>query len=225
MKIFQSGCQSVWKYFQARLWLRIWFGIMVAASVLLYATGQIHTQGGGWPTSYELYALGNAIGVYVVARIFFKQDLIEEYFLACLFGIQWEIMTEPMWTYLPDKFNILVWQGKDIPLFAVFGWGNIFVVSILASDWLGKRLFRIAPRKLLFDWRILVCDAVAIQVLGSFSEWLFGIYFHCWDYVYSAGIGKSPLGLGWEIHLGYFFIMFWYGTTMRVWKLKLEHKL
>ena len=39
------------------------------------------------------------------------------------------------------------------------------------------------------------------------------------------GIGKSPLGLGWEIHIGYVIVMFWYGTTFRVWKLKLEGSL
>ena len=225
MRIFRSWCKALRGYFKARLWLRIWTVILAGALVLLYATGQIHAQGSGYPTIYEMYAVLNALGIYVFARIYLKQDLIEEYFMACLFGIQWEIMTEPFWTYLPDKFNILVWQGKDIPLFAAFGWGNIFVVSVLASNWLGRKFFGLSPEKLLFDWRVLICDAIAIQVLGSFSEWLFGIVFHCWDYMYSAGIGKSPLGLGWEVHLGYFFIMFWYGTTMRVWKLKLEHKL
>lgn len=172
-----------------------------------------------------MYALANAAGIYVVARYFFRKDLLEEYFMACLFGLQWEVMTEPFWTYLPDKFNIMVWHGKDIPVFAVFGWGNIFVASLLASNWLGGKLFKLSPEKLLFDWRVLFCDAISIQVLGSFSEWLFGIAFHCWDYSLPAGVGKSPLGLGWEVHLGYFFIMFWYGTTMRVWKMKLERAL
>ena len=38
-------------------------------------------------------------------------------------------------------------------------------------------------------------------------------------------LGNSPLGLGWEVHIGYIIVMFWYGTTFRVWKLKLEGAL
>jgi len=225
MRLFRAWGKALGGYYKARPWLKRWTMIGVAGLALLAVTGQFHVQGNGLPTIFEISSLLITIGIYTLSRIFFKQDLIEEYFMACLFGIQWEIMTEPMWTYLPGKFNILVWQGKDIPLFAAFGWGNIFVVSLLASNWLGRRLFGLSPRKLLFDWRVLLCDALAIQVLGSFSEWLFGIVFQCWTYDLPAGIGVSPLGLGWEIHLGYFFIMFWYGTTMRVWKLKLEGEI
>jgi hypothetical protein len=91
-----------------------------------------------------------------------------------------------------------------------------------SSNWLARRFFKLTPEKLLFDPRILLCDAIAIQIVGSLAEWTYGILFHCWDYAISFGIGKSPLGLGWEVHIGYVFVFFWYGTTMRVWKSRLE---
>jgi len=225
MKILRSLWKALKNYFKARPWLQLWAIIVIAALAILGATGQIHTQGNGYPTFFEISVLTTAIFVWIIAKVFFKQDLLEEYLMGWIFGIQWEFMTNPYWTYLPDKFNILVWQGKTIPLLGLCGWGTIFTVTILASNWIGKRFFGLSPKELLFNWKVLLCDAIAIQVMGSLAEWTYGIYYHCWDYNINFGMGKSPLGLGWEIHIGYWIVIFWYGTTMRVWKLKLEHRL
>ena len=225
MKTLRSWWKALRNYFKARPWLRMWTAIIIAALSILAATGQIHTQGNGFPTVYELSSVMAAIGVWVIAKYFFKTDLMEEYLMGWIFGIQWEFLTEPYWTYLPDKFNVLVWRGKDIPLLALCGWGTTLTIALILSDWFGKLIFRIRPRILHLDWRVLLCDALAIQIMGSLAEWSYGILLHCWDYNLGFGIGKSPLGLGWEIHIGYMIIMFWYGTTMRVWKAKLEGEL
>jgi hypothetical protein len=210
-------------YFRKRRWLAAWLAIFAFCLIVLAATGLIHTQGSGWPTIYEWSVVSSAIIVWVGAKVLFKVDLSEEYLMGIIFGIQWEFLTEPYWTYLPDKFNILVW--KDVPLLGLLGWGPALTLAMYFSNWLARRLFRITPQKLLFDPRILLCDAIAIQIIGSLAEWTYGIYFHCWDYSLNFGIGKSPLGLGWEVHIGYVIVFFWYGTTLRVWKSRLEGHL
>ena len=58
--------------------------------------------------------------------------------------IQWEFLTEPYWTYLPDRFNILVW--KDIPLLMLLGWGTAFTMTLLLSNWLGKTVSSLLAR-------------------------------------------------------------------------------
>jgi len=220
---------SIWKsirnYFKNRPWLGMWIGIFSAALILLGVTGNLHTQGNGLPTIYEIGFVSIVIIVWVIAKVFFKNDLTEEYLMGILFGIQWEFLTEPYWTYLPDRFNILAWHGKDIPLLALGGWGTTMTMALVISNWLGKRLFGLSGLKLLFDWRILLCDALAIQFMGTMAEWTCGILLKCWTYNLGFGMGKSPFGLGWEIHIGYMIVMFWYGTTMRVWKYKLEKKI
>jgi len=225
MKIFAGIKKALYLYFKARPWLVMWSILIIGCLTLLAAAGQIHTQGNGYPTIYEASVITTAIFVWLIAKFRFKTDLMEEYVLGWIFGIQWEFLTNPYWTYLPGKFNILVWQGKTIPLLGLCGWGTIFTVTLLASNWIGKKVFHLSGKGLLLNWKILVCDAIAIQVMGSLSEWSYGILLHCWDYNINFGMGKSPLGLGWEIHIGYFIVFFWYGTTMRVWKLRLEHKI
>jgi hypothetical protein len=207
-------------YFRQRHWLVVWLAVFAAGLIVLAVTGQIHTQGSGWPTIYEWSVVSSAVMVWIAAKLFLKLDLSEEYLMGIIFGIQWEFLTEPYWTYLPDKFNVLVW--KDLPLMGLFGWGPTLTIAMYSSNWLARRFFKLTPEKLLFDPRILLCDAIAIQIVGSLAEWTYGILFHCWDYAISFGIGKSPLGLGWEVHIGYVFVFFWYGTTMRVWKSRLE---
>ncbi len=210
-------------YFKARPWLVTWIIIFAAGLALLAVTGQVHMQGDGYPTSYELTAVGIYVAIWLIAKVLFKHDLTEEYLLGLIFGIQWEFLTEPYWTYLPDKFNVLVW--KDIPLLMLMGWGAAFTLSLLLSHWIGKKLFKLNAKEIVFDWRVLLCDALAVSLVGIGGEWIYGILLGCWEYNMDFGIGKSPLGLGWEIHIGYVIVMFWYGTTFRVWKLKLEGSL
>lgn len=212
-------------YFRARPWLIIWLIIFTLAIIILSATGHIHTQGNGRITGYEWSLILSTIAIWIIAMVIFKRDLTEEYLMGIIFGIQWEFLTEPYWTYLPNKFNVLAWSGKDIPLLALIGWGAVFTLAVILSNKIGKAIFKLTPKQFIFDWRVLLCDAIAIQLIGSFAEWLFGIRFHCWDYNLTFGLGKSPLGLGWEVHVGYMIVMFWYGTTFRVWKLKLEKEL
>ena len=216
---------SFFNYFKNRPWLITWLFIFSLAIIILALTGNIHTQGNGKVTVYEWGLILSTIGIWIIANFLFKRDLTEEYLMGIIFGIQWEFLTEPYWTYLPDKFNVLAWKGKDIPLLALMGWGAVFTLAVIFSNFIGKTVFKLHPKQLIFDWRVLICDAIAIQLFGSFAEWLFGIVFHCWDYNLSFGIGKSLLGLGWEVHIGYMIVMFWYGTTFRVWKLKLENDL
>lgn len=210
-------------YFKARLWLVLWLAIFAVSLALLAVTGQFHTQGNGYPTIYEWSAIAIHVGIWLIAKVFFKRDLTEEYLLGLIFGIQWEFLTEPYWTYLPDKINVLVW--KDIPILMLMAWGLAFALSLLLSHWIGRKLFGLSVKEIVFDWRVLLCDALAISVVGGAAEWTYGILFGCWEYNMEFGIGKSPLGLGWEIHIGYIIVMFWYGTTYRVWKLKLEGAL
>ena len=223
----QTG--SVWSriksYFRNRPWLGMWIGIFAAILLVLGLTGNLHTQGNGLPTMYEIGFVSIVIAVWVIAKVFFKTDLTEEYLLGLIFGIQWEFLTEPYWTYLPDRFNILAWKGKDIPLLALGGWGTTMTMALLMSNWFGKRMLGLSGLKLMFDWRVLVCDAIAIQIMGTLAEWTCGILLKCWTYNMGFGMGISPFGLGWEIHIGYMIVMFWYATTMRVWKYKLEKKI
>lgn len=216
---------KLWSYLAARPWLTWWAAIFGAAVLALGLSGNIHTQGNGWPTALEWSVLIIPVVIWLVAKLVFKTDLAEEYLLGTLFGIQWEFLTEPYWTYLPDKFNVLVWGTKDIPLLALPGWGTNFAVALLLSEWLGKKLFKLSPRQLVFDWRVLLTDTIAIQLIGSAAEWLYGIYFAGWIYTQDFGLGKSPIGLPWEVQIGYTIVFFWYGTTMRVWRLKLEKQL
>jgi hypothetical protein len=217
-----SAIAPVLDYFKARTWLVIWLAVCAAAVVLLAVTGNVHTQGDGWPTALECSCVVIPLAVWALFKLALKIDLAEELLLGTLFGIQWEFLTEPYWTYLPDKFNVLVWSTKDIPLLALMGWGTNFALALLLSEWLGKRLFGKEPRQLVIDWRVLLTDTVAIQIVGSAAEWLYGVYFHGWDYTMDFGLGLSPLGLPWEVQIGYTLVFYWYGTTMRVWRLKLE---
>ncbi len=210
-------------YFKARPWLVAWLGIFAAAIGLLGLTGNIHLQGSGRPTWLEWSVIIIAAAVWLFAKLVLHTDLSEEYLFGTLFGIQWEFLTEPYWTYLPDRFNVLAW--KDIPLMGLAGWGTNFTVALFFSEWIGRKAFKLSAKKIIFDWRVLLCDALSIQLIGSGAEWLYGIHFHGWDYNLGFGMGKSPLGLGWEVHLGYMIVFFWYGTTMRVWKRKLEGAL
>lgn len=212
-------------YLKAKPWLIAWIVISTVILAILALSGHIYMQGNGRVTIYELSCVIVAIVVFLIAWFVFKKDFIEEYLMGWLFGIQWEFLTEPYWTYLPNKFNLLVWKGKDIPLLALIGWGTIFTLTVQFSNWIGGKFFKLTPKQLLFNWRVLLCDAIAIQIIGSLAEWIFGILLHCWNYNLSFGIGKSPLGLGWEVHIGYMIVIFWYGTTFRVWKLKLEGQL
>lgn len=215
---------SLWRsftgYFKARPWLLIWLGIFAAGILILALAGQIHLQGDGYPTWYEWSVIVQVAAIWLIARFIFKVDLTEEYLLGVIFGIQWEFLTEPYWTYLPDKFNVLAW--RDVPIMALVGWSTNFTIALLFSNWLGRKFFKLSPEQLMFDWRVLICDAIAIQIFGTAAEWTYGILFHCWDYNMDFGLGKSPVGLGWEVHIGYLIVFFWYGTTLRVWKRKLE---
>jgi hypothetical protein len=223
MQLIRRWARGLVGYFKARRWLMLWLGIFAVSLVVLALTGQIHMQGDGYPTGYELGAIGIYSAIWLIAKVAFKRDLTEEYLLGLIFGIQWEFLTEPYWTYLPDKFNVLVW--KDIPLLMLMGWGAAFTLSLLLSHWIGKKLFGLDAKSIVFDWRVLLCDAIAISVVGTAGEWTYGILLECWTYNVDFGLGKSPLGLGWEVHIGYLIVMFWYGTTFRVWKLKLEGAL
>jgi len=223
MGLFRWCSEGFIEYFRARPWLVIWVIIFTVAFILLAVTGQIHAQGDGAPTVYEMTALGITAAIWLIAKLAFKRDLTEEYLMGLIFGIQWEFLTEPYWTYLPDKFNILVW--KDIPLLMLIGWGTSFTLSLLLSNFIGRKLFKLDASQLVFDWRVLLCDAMAVSVVGLIGEWSFGILAHCWTYDLPFNMGTSPFGLGWEVHIGYVIVMFWYGTTFRVWKLKLEGAL
>jgi hypothetical protein len=210
-------------YFRKRPWLLLWLSIFAIALLVLGLTGQIRLQGNGRVTPYEWGSVAIIAGVWIFYKFVFHQDLTEEYLLGLIFGIQWEFLTEPYWTYLPDKFNVLVW--KDIPLLMLGGWSVSFSMSLLLSQWLGKKLFHLNARQIVFDWRVLLTDMLAVAVVGTLGEWSYGVYFGCWKYNLNFGLGLSPLGLGWEVHIGYLIVMFWYGTTFRVWKLKLEGAL
>jgi hypothetical protein len=223
MELLKRCWRSVIDYFRARTWLVIWLAIFAASLILLAATGQFHTQGNGYPTIYEWSAIAIHVGVWLIAKLALKHDLTEEYLLGLIFGIQWEFLTEPYWTYLPHKVNVLVW--RDIPILMLMAWGLAFALALLLSHWIGKKLFGLDAKSLVFDWRILLCDAIAISVVGGAAEWTYGVLLGCWKYEVDFGLGKSPLGLGWEIHIGYMIVMFWYGTTFRVWKMKLEGAL
>lgn len=212
-------------YFKTRPYLIAWITISTIILTSLAFSGQIYIQGNGYVTIYELSCVIGTIIIWLLAWFIFRKNFIEEYIMGWIFGIQWEFLTEPYWTYLPNKFNVLVWKGKDLPLLAIIGWGTVFTLTVQFSDLIGKTLFKLNSKQLLFNWRVLLCDAIAIQIVGSFAEWLFGILLHCWTYNLGFGIGKSPLGLGWEVHIGYMIVMFWYGTTFRVWKLKMEGQL
>lgn len=208
-------------YFAQRPWLVAWLCLFAAALGILGLAGQLHVQGDGWPTIYEMAALVIAAAVWIGAKVLLGRDLTEEYLLGTIFGIQWEFLTEPYWTYLPDKFNVLAW--KDIPLLMLPGWGVSFALSLLLSHFLGRLLWKLEPLELVFDWRVLLCDAMAVSVVGIFGEFTYGIWLGCWTYNMPFGLGTSPIfGLPWEVHVGYVIVMFWYGTTFRVWKLKLE---
>jgi hypothetical protein len=214
--------QRLIAYFRARPWLVIWLAIFAVATLLLWLTGNIHVQGSGRPALLELSVPVIAAVVWLVAKLFFRVDLTEEYLLGTLFGIQWEFLTEPYWTYLPGKFNVLIWDTKDVPLIALLGWGTNFTMALLLSEKLGKLVFGLSPRRLIFNWKVLLCDTVAIQLVGTFAEWLYGIHFHGWDYTQHFGLGTMPWGLPVEVQVGYTIVFYWYGTTMRVWKTKLE---
>ncbi len=203
--------------------LLIWSAIIGAFLTILAVTGLLHTQGDGFPTSYEWGIVGSVVLIWIVARFLFHTDFSEEYLLGFIFGVQWEFLTEPYWTYLPGKFNILAW--KDVPIMALVGWCSAFALTLHLSEWLGKKIFQLSGLRLIFDWRILICDAVAIQIVGVSAEWLCGVLLKCWTYNVDFGLGKSPIGLGWELHIGYVIVMFWYGTTLRVWKSKLEGRI
>lgn len=211
------------KYFRDRPWLVIWLVIIAAGVLILGLAGQIRLQGSGQATWFEVSVVLVAAAIWCLAKFVFKTDLTEEYLLGFIFGVQWEFLTEPYWTYLPDKFNLIVW--RDIPLLGLVGWGTNFTLVLLFSNWLCKKLFKLTDKELIFNWRILLCDAIAVQILGSAAEWTYGVLFHCWDYNMNFHMGKSFLGLGWEIHIGYMIVFFWYGTTLRVWKRKLEGDL
>jgi hypothetical protein len=203
--------------------LLLWFSAFVGFLFILAVTGLLHTQGDGYPTVYEWGIVGSVILIWIVSRFVFRTDLTEEYLFGFIFGLQWEFLTEPYWTYLPDRFNILAW--KDVPIMALVGWCGAFALTLQFSEWLGKKAFKLSGMQLLFDWRILLCDAVAVQIVGVSAEWLCGVLLKCWTYDVDFGLGKSPVGLGWELHIGYVIVMFWYGTTMRVWKSKLEGRI
>ncbi len=220
-----SLLNNFFEYFKIRKWLIPGIIVAVCALIILALTGQIYTQGNGSITIFEWSCVISAILIWAIAKFVFKKDFIEEYIMGWIFGIQWEFLTEPYWTYLPNKFNILVWMGKDIPILALIGWGTVFTLTIQVSNLIGNKVFKLSPKQLIFNWRVLLCDALAIQIVGSCAEWALGIFLHCWTYNLEFGIGKSPLGLGWEVHIGYMIVMFWYGTTFRVWKLKLEGEL
>jgi len=216
-----SVITSIIDYFKTRRWLLIWIGIFAAILIILGIAGQFRIYGP--PTLYEWSIIGQVSLIWIIAKFVFKKDLTEEYLLGLIFGIQWEFLTEPYWTYLPDKFAIQVW--KDFPVIGVVGWSTNFTIALLFSDWLGKKLFNLNPKELRFNWKVLLCDAISIQIIGSLAEWIYGIVLGGWKYSMPFGIGKSPLGLGWEVHIGYMIVFFWYGTTFRVWKYKLEGDL
>lgn len=220
---WRGAAKALYEYFRRRRWLIIWLILFAAGLLALALGGQLYVQGSGRPSVYEWAIIAQVALIWVVAKLAFKTDLAEEYLLGFIFGLQWEFLTEPYWTYLPGKFNVMAW--KDIPVMALTGWCSSLTLTLLLSNWLGKRLFKLAPKELLFNWKVLICDAMAIQVIGVSAEWLWGVVFRCWEYNVDFGLGKSPLGLPWELHIGYWFVMFWYGTTMRVWKTKLEGKL
>ncbi len=209
-------------YFKHRPWLIIWISACTIGLIFLASMGLIHSQGNGKATIFELSCVIIAIAVWLIAFFKFKVDLTSEYIMGWLFGISWEFLTEPYWTYLPDKFNILVW--RDIPLLALVGWATNFSLTIHFSQWIGKTFFKLSGENMLFSWKILLCDAIAIEIICSSAEWLYGVVFHCWNYNMNFNIGKSPLGLPWEVHIGYVVIMFWYATTLRVWREKMDGK-
>jgi hypothetical protein len=211
------------RYFRRRPWLLVFLAVVALGLWALRASGNLHLQGNGRVTVYEWACVAATVLVWLVARLGCKTDLIEEYVMGWIFAAQWEFLTEPYWRYIPDKFNVVAW--RDIPILALVGWGPTFALTLLLTNWLGRRLFRLDPRQLMFDWRVLALDVLAIQLIGSSAEWLLGVHFHCWDYTMPFGIGRSPLGLGWEVHIGYAIVFFWYGTTMRVWKYKMEGAL
>jgi hypothetical protein len=112
-----ADAASLWRaflgYFRKRPWLVIWICIFAAALALLGFTGQIYMQGSGHVTVYEWAAVSFIVGTWLIAKLGFRIDLTEEYLLGLIFGIQWEFLTHVYWTYLPDKFNVMVWKGLD----------------------------------------------------------------------------------------------------------------
>ena len=72
---------------------------------------------------------------------------------------------------------------------------------------------------------ILICDMIAAQLIATPLESFVGIYLKSWRYDIDFGLGKSPLGIPWEVQIGYCIIVFWYATTMRVWNRKMDGEL
>ena len=62
-------------YFLDRPWLVVWMGIFTTALVVLGILGQIHVQGDGAPTRFEIIALCICAGVWIAAKLFFRRDL------------------------------------------------------------------------------------------------------------------------------------------------------
>lgn len=213
------------KYFTDRPWLIAWFAVVTAALLILGLTGHIYIQGDGNITTYEVQAFLFATAVWCIAKYGFKKDLTAEFILGATFGCQWEFLTWSHWTYLPDKFNILIVHRWGLPLIMIPCWGSILALVICFSNFLAGKVLKIPYKKLIFDKRILLCDMIAVQVIGCVIEAIVGVWIKAWTYDIDYGMGKSPIGLPWDIHIGYCIIIFWYATTMRVWNRRLDGDL
>ena len=212
-------------YFRQRPWLIAWLAVVSAGLLVLGLTGHIYIQGNGRITTYEIQSFLFAIAVWCVAKFIFKKDLTAEFVLGATFGCQWEFLTWSQWTYQPDKFNILIVHRWGLPLIMIPCWGSILALIICFSNFLAKKVFRIPYKKLIFDYRILLCDMVSAQVIGCTIEAIVGIWIRAWTYDIDYGLGNSPVGLPWYVHIGYGIVIFWYATTMRVWNRKLDGEL
>ncbi|MEW6617842.1 MAG: hypothetical protein AB1422_00575 [bacterium] len=134
-----------------------------------------------------------------------------------IFAIGWEILTEQCWTY---KCPMPIW--RDLPLSILFGWLFVMVLSQVVSEEFYRGV-KGEPQINPFDPLLLLCDAGSMCIIGSIHETLCYKAWNMWDY-HAIVFPISPLGIPYEVIIGYPGIAILCFTTLRVWQRVIDQK-
>ena len=158
--------------------------------------------------------------VWFLFKRYAKRNVLGEMAASCVFGIFFEVVSEPLWDY-----HMAVTFYRDTPVVAITGWMVMFTLVVVMSE----KLYRFALREeriIPYDKRIVLFDILAgiivclpLETFGARTGvWTYRTELLKWNWDSLIPVFKVPYEVVWC----YALLMLIAPTFVRYWAKSFE---